>query len=61
MDAHEKLVWDAEISAAVLGKADEFVMIPLTDDPIPEDVKLNAIRHGLAYVGVMGYQGRAIP
>ena len=53
MDAQEQLVWNAEMSVAVLGKGEEFVLISL-DGPIDEAVTIDALSKGYRWCGVMG-------
>ena len=48
----EKLVWNSEIAAPVLGKGVEFVPIPLSE-PAPASLQLSKVR-GYAYCSVMG-------
>jgi hypothetical protein len=53
MDAHETLVFDSEISVAVMGRGGEFVLIRL-DGGIDEAATEDAARKGYAYCGVLG-------
>jgi len=55
MDAEEQLVWDAEISAVILGKGEEFVLIPLDGTPTPAFLELAKAR-GYEYCGVAAYK-----
>ena len=56
MDSQQQLVWDAEISAAVLGKGEEVLLVPLSEPgPVPQSVIEDAQRRGLEFCGVMGY------
>lgn len=52
MDAIEKLVFECEVSAAVLGKGEEFVFARLPD--VPEAVTAYARERGFRYCGVVG-------
>jgi hypothetical protein len=55
MDADEQLVFDAEVSAVILGKGPEFVLIPLDGTPTPASLQLARVR-GYAYCGVAAYK-----
>ena len=52
MDATEKLVFESEISAAVLGKGDEFVLVNLAhyDQAVPDAARAR----GYHFCGVVG-------
>jgi hypothetical protein len=56
MDA-QQIAWNCSISAAVLGKGEEFVLCPL-DEPTPASEAL-ARAHGYVFCGVMGYDPQA--
>jgi hypothetical protein len=52
MDAQEQLVWDSEISMAVVGKGGDFVLIDLGE--VDDDVTKLALARGYAWCGVLG-------
>jgi len=52
MDAQEKLAWDGELSAAVLGRGEDFTLVFL-DGPINEVATANATGRGFEYCGVL--------
>jgi hypothetical protein len=53
MDAHETLVFDSEISVAVLGRGAEFVLIRLNGE-IDDATTVRAIERGFRYCGCLG-------
>ena len=54
MDSMERLTWDSEIVAGVLGKADRFLLVPLTEaGPISDEVMEDAASRGFKFVGVL--------
>jgi hypothetical protein len=53
MDAQQQLAWDSEISAAVVGKDEEVLLIPLDED-ICAAVETAKAR-GFYFFGIMGY------
>src|SRR5258708_13337164 len=53
MDAMEQLVFDSEISVAVMGRGGEFVLVRL-DGGIDETATEEAARKGYAYCGCLG-------
>jgi hypothetical protein len=57
VDAHQQLAWDYPISAVVLGKEDDFVLIPLHDvNPVLRGyATAKATAMGFCYAGTMGY------
>src|SRR5258708_38538898 len=53
MDAMEQLVFDSEISVAVMGRGGEFVIVRI-DGGIDEAATEEAVRKGYAYCGCLG-------
>lgn len=53
MDAQEQLVFESEISVAVLGRGAEFVLIRLNGE-IDEDATVRAAEKGYRYCGCLG-------
>jgi hypothetical protein len=56
MDAHETLVVESEISVAVMGRDEDFVLIRLQGE-IGEDLTSQGREKGYAYCGVLGVKG----
>ncbi len=61
MDAMEHLVCESEIAVGVLGRSEDYVLIPLDGHgPIPQRVIDDAKRRGFQFCGVLGIvNGRA--
>lgn len=55
MDAQQKLVWDADISAAVLGRGTDFVLIPISHKEDTSASEALARERGFSFCGVLGY------
>jgi hypothetical protein len=61
MDAHETVVWNSQISVAVLGRVKgdtvEFLLVPLGGEgyPLSEGQVLKARLDDFIYAGVLGY------
>ena len=53
MDAHEQIVWDGEVAAAVLGKGEDFALLFL-NGPLDDATTKNALDRGFSYCGVLG-------
>jgi hypothetical protein len=51
-DTHEQLVFDSEISVAVLGKGEEFILVRLGKGL--DDTSADAMDNGYSYAGVIG-------
>jgi hypothetical protein len=48
LDAEQQLVWDSEVSVAVVGSGDEFLLIPLdSGTPISDEATDDAHRRAL--------------
>lgn len=57
MDVQEQLVWESEVSAAVLGNGEEFVLIRLDINEECEQAAIErAISKGFVYCGVLGFK-----
>lgn len=57
LDPQQQLVWDSEISAVVLGKGEQYFLIPLHFNEHAQAVTLSIARErGYAYCGVMGFK-----
>jgi hypothetical protein len=56
MDAQHQLIFESQISVGVLGKGEDFVLIPLRGDGTPfDEAEVDAARdRGLEYCGVLG-------
>ncbi len=52
MDESEQVVFDSEFSCGVLGRAGEFVLVPLNEGPV-EDAMAAARERGFAYCGIL--------
>ena len=60
MDAVSQLVWDAEDATAVLGRGEDYLLIPLGPGPIGPDIVEDAKRRGFRLCGALGtVNGRA--
>lgn len=53
-DEQERFALRSDFSCAVLGRGEEYVLIPLDDGPIDEAATMDAARKGFWYCGVMG-------
>lgn len=54
-DAQEQLVWDSEVSVAVIGKGGEFVLIRLDENGEGDEALIvEALKKDYAYCGVLG-------
>ncbi len=54
MDALEKLVWDADDAVGVLGRGEDYVLVPLDGQgPIPQEAIDDANRRGFRFCGVL--------
>lgn len=60
LDEHEQLVWntaDGGICAAVMGRGEEFALVPLPASDAEMDKALeSALAKGLSYCGVLGFK-----
>ena len=57
LDPHRQLVWDSEVSAVVLGKGEQYFLIPLHFNEHAEAITLQIARErGYGYAGVMGFK-----
>jgi hypothetical protein len=61
MDAMERVTWNADEVVGVLGRGEEYVLVPLNDEaPIPDAVMDDAHRRGFKFCGVLCViEGRA--
>ena len=59
LNAHQQIAWDCEVSAVVLGKGEEHVLIPTSRDGVDEHAQAVTLQiakqRGYEYCGVMGY------
>lgn len=54
MDAVSQLVWDASDATAVLGRGEDYLLIPLGPGPINPDIVEDAKRRGFRLCGALG-------
>jgi hypothetical protein len=55
MDAHARLAFESEICVAVMGRAGDFLLIPLGGDgPLDDALTAQALERGLHYCGCLG-------
>lgn len=57
MDAIAQLVWDSQISVAVLGRGNDFILIPLNETGVPmsETLLATARDRDFVFAGVFGF------
>lgn len=53
LDAQERLVWDSEVSAVVLGRGKDFVLVPLFDRELDATKLAEAQSRAYTYAGVL--------
>jgi hypothetical protein len=53
-DAEDKLVFESEMAAGVLGRGEDFILVHLNDKPLDAAVLAEATAKGFAWCGVLG-------